>query len=199
VFQTVPGYKAPVEALFGLASTPFRVGAFRPACEQFATFDESSSDADLWYFSVGGPRMIVGLDGKRVVRFAVLSICWWDSFLPAEHPSRESFEAERAEFDRLYAQELEAATGLLGPPKLAGRDRDEDAHRWAVWRGRTGILVLQQSAYDPQFGLDVNYWLHPWEGAHPRPSSPFIDWLFGVSGGGEEKTEQDTTADGPRE
>src|SRR5262249_11021277 len=110
------------------------------------------------------------------------------SFLPAQHPSRQSLEAERAEFDLLFAQELEVATGLLGPSKLAGRDRDEDAHRWAVWRGRRGVLVLQQSAYGPPVGLAVNYWLHPWEGADPRPGSPFIGWLFGVSGGGEEKT-----------
>jgi hypothetical protein len=182
VIQTVPAYEPPVEALFGLASTSFEAGPFREACERFATFDESSSDADLWYFSVAGPRMIVGLDDERAVRFAVLSVCWWKTFLPAQHPNHEAFEAERREFDRLYAQELEAATAVLGPSQLAGQDRDDDAHRWAVWQGQTGLLVLQQSAYDPQFGLDVNYWLHPWKSGNPRPSSPFINWLFGVSG-----------------
>ena len=70
---------------------------------------------------------------------------------------------------------------MIGPTALAGRDRDAHAHRWAIWRGRTGLLVLQQSSYDPQFGIDINYWLHPWKDGDPRPDSPFIDWLFGVS------------------
>jgi hypothetical protein len=61
---------------------------------------------------------------------------------------------------------------------LHGADDDEHGHRWALWRGRTGLFVVQQSAYDPQFGLDINYWVCPWSGPDPRPSSPFIDWLM---------------------
>ncbi len=83
---------------------------------------------------------------------------------------------------------------MLGAPKLVGQDRDADAHRWAIWRGGTGLLILQQSAYDPQFGLDVNYWLHPWRGDDPHPGSPFIDWLFGVQG--SEQAEPGAAADG---
>jgi hypothetical protein len=51
------------------------------------------------------------------------------------------------------------------------------------WRGATGLLIVQQSAYDLQFGLDINYWVHPWAGPDrtrnpPLPLSiPFIDWL----------------------
>jgi hypothetical protein len=178
----VPSYEAPVEALFGLASTPFEAVPFRAACERFSTYDASSSDADLWYFSVGRPRLIVGRGDRGTVGFAVLSICWWETILPAQHPDQTSWEAERAEFDRLYTQELARAIAVLGPPKLAGQDKDADAHQWSIWRGQTGLLVLQQSAYDPQFGLDVNYWLHPWRGGDPRPGSPFIDWLFVVKG-----------------
>ncbi len=159
-------------------------GPFRPLpprrCKRQS--DKSSSDADLWCYSVSDLKMIVGLEDERTVRFAVLSICWWETFLPTQHANRESFQAEQREFNRLYNEELQAATAVLGPPQLAGQDQDEHAHRWAAWRGRTGLLVLQQSAYDPQFGLDVNYWLHPWKGGTPQPTSPFVDWLFGVSG-----------------
>ena len=182
VIHAVPGYAPPVEALFGLANTPFEAVPFRAACERFGTFDASSSDADLWYFSICGPRLIVGVSDAGAVRSAVLSICWWETFLPAEHPDRASWEEERAEFDHCYAHELGAATAVLGDPELVGQDQNADARRWAFWRGRTGLLILQQSAYDPQFGLDVNYWLHPWRGGKPRPGSPFIDWLFGVHG-----------------
>jgi hypothetical protein len=174
----VSGFKAPVEALFRLANTPFEAAPFRAACERFGTFDASSSDADLWYFSVGGPSLIVGLGDAGVVGFAVLSICWWETFHPAQHTNHDSWEVERAAFDRLYLHELEAAGAVLGSPYLLGQDKEANGHRWAVWRGQTGLLVLQQSAYDPQLGLDVNYWLHPWQGGDPRPGGPFIDWLF---------------------
>jgi hypothetical protein len=180
VIQRAPDYEAPVEALFRLASTPFEAVPFRAACERFSTFDASSSDTDLWYFSVGGPRLIVGLGDAGAVGFAVLSICWWETFLPVQHTDRAAWQAERSEFDRLYFQERGRATAALGAPTLVGQDKDADAHQWAVWRGQTGLLVLQQSAYDPQFGLDVNYWLSRWRGGDPRPGSPFIDWLFGV-------------------
>jgi hypothetical protein len=180
LIERLSAHEAPVEALFGLAGTPFQVVPFRAACLRFSVFDASSSDADLWHFSVGGLSLMVGLGNAEAVECAILSIYWWETFLPVQHPERTLWEAERAEFDRLYIQERERAIAILGLPTLAGQDKDVDAHQWAIWRGHTGLLVLQESAYDPQFGLDVNYWLVPWQGDDPRPTSPFIDWLFGI-------------------
>lgn len=181
MIQKISNYSPPIKALFRLANTVFQASPFRHACEQFASFNESSSDVNLWFYSVNGPSMIVGLDETQAIRFAVLSVCWWVSFLPSQHPNRASFEAEKAEFDRLYALELESVIGELGPPHELGQDKDNHAHRWAYWNGKSGLLILQQSAYDPQFGFDINYWLHPWTDGMTRPTSPFIDWLFGVS------------------
>jgi hypothetical protein len=180
MIERVSDHEVPVEALFGLASTTFDVVPFRAACLQFSEFDASSSDADLWHFSVGGLSLMVGLENAEAVEYAILSIYWWETFLAVQHSERMLWEAERSEFDRLYTQEQERAIAILGAPTLAGQDNDVDAHQWTIWRGQTGLLVLQQSAYDPQFGLDLNYWLAPWRGGDPRPSSPFIDWLFAV-------------------
>jgi hypothetical protein len=196
VLEKFPGFEPPVARLFGLANTPFEPQPFRRACEEFASFDARSSDDDLWFFAVnGGPRLIVGLEtqviGRRpngrpelrqlAVSCAILSVCWWETFMQSQHESWESWAAEHAEFDRLFSDRLADAVALLGPPRVQGSDEGEYPHRYAVWRGETGLLVLQQSTYDLQFGLDVNYWVQPWSGPDPRPTSPFIDWLIQLS------------------
>jgi hypothetical protein len=193
MIYTFPGFHPPITQLFELANNTFDPQAFRLACEKIAAFDPGSSDDDLWYFSVkGGPSLIVPLrtecTGRKkpnggpeyrqtAVSCAILSICWWETFLKTEHKSLEFWEAERADFDRFYAESLASSVAILGPPRIQGMDEDEDQHRHAIWRGKTGLLILQQSAYDPQFGLDVNYWVRPWSGADREPTSPFIDWL----------------------
>lgn len=197
MIDTFPSFHPPIARLFELANTSFDPQTFRHTCEKFATLDTHSSDDDLWYFSVsGGPVLIVALEtelsgrkkpnGRReyrqfAVSCALLSICWWETFLKSEHESEESWQTERAEFDRFYAESLTASIAILGPPLMQGMDADEDRHQHAIWRGETGLLILQQSSYDPQFGLDVNYWIKPWSGPDPTPTSPFIDWLCGLS------------------
>lgn len=193
MLERFTGFDPPIARLFDLANTPFEPQPFRRACESFASFDADSSDDDLWYFAVsGGARLIVALEtevaGRRrngwlklravAVSCAVLSVCWWETFLKSQHKSRESWQAERAEFDKFYSKTLADTVEFLGPPRVEGTDEDEDRHRYAIWRGETGLLVLQQSNYDPQFGLDVNYWVQPWSGPDPRPTSPFITWLM---------------------
>jgi hypothetical protein len=192
--ETIDGYESLIRPLYRLASASFEPTAFRADCESFARFDKSSSSDDLWYFRVA-PKLvlIVGVEveptGKRKplgqminnlirVKFAVLSFCWWDTFLRTQHSTVESHQAEREKFDQVYADALKRTARRLGKPPLQGVDNDKDGHRWAVWRGESGLFILQQSAYDPQFGLDINYWICSWAGPDPQPSSPFIDWLF---------------------
>ena len=191
------GFDAPIAQLFELANTAFVPQPFRRACERFATFDISSSHDDLLYFSMsGGPSLIVSIETELIARkkslnqpeyrqlavsCAVLSICWWETYLKTEHEKLANWEAERAEFDRLFAESLADSISVLGLPQVQGMDADEHRHRNAIWRGKTGLLILQQSAYDPQFGLDVNYWVQPWSGLDPSPTSPFIDWLCSLS------------------
>lgn len=192
MIHTFPSFDPPIARLFELANTSFAPRTFRRACERFAIFDTGSSHDDLWYFSVsGGPSLIVAVETELIgrktnglpkyrqlaVSCAILSVCWWETFLKSEHESLESWTAERAEFDRFYTESLADTIESLGPPLMQGKDTDEDRHRHAIWRGETGLLILQQSTYDPQFGLDVNYWVRSWSGSDPRPTSPFIDWL----------------------
>jgi hypothetical protein len=197
VLRTFPGFKPPAAQLFELANRGFDPEAFRGLCETFATFDTTSAFDDLWFFSFsGGPKLIVGIEVEATgrgrpngwreyrqlaVSGAVLSICWWETYQKSDHERLETWQAERAEFDRFYAGALAYAMETLGPPQILGADNDEDRHCHAIWRGKTGLLILQQSCYDPQFGLDVNYWIQPWSGPDPRPTMPFIDWLTKLS------------------
>ena len=185
--------RPPITSLFGLAHSSFDPTTFRHECEQFATFEASSSSEDLWRFSlVGAATLMVTLNAELTgrkkpngwpeyrllaVSCAILSVCWWDTFLKSAHVNLQSWQGERKEFDEHYSDSLSSAVEALGPPRLQGVDADANRRRYAVWRGETGLLVLQQSAYDPQFGHDVNYWVQPWSGSDPEPTSPFIDWL----------------------
>lgn len=185
--------RPPISSLFRLAGSSFEPNAFRHECEQFAAFEKAPSGDDSWKFSLaGGATLTVALNAELTgrkkangwpeyrllgVSCAILSVCWWDTFLKSEHANLQSWQRERDEFDQYYSDSLSDATGILGPPRIQGVDRDKNRHRYAVWRGETGLLVLQQSAYDPQFGHDVNYWIQPWSGSDPQPTSPFIDWL----------------------
>ena len=92
-----------------------------------------------------------------------------------------AWEKEREEFDKCYNESLSNAIKILGLPRIQGFDTDENRHCYAIWRGDSGLLILQQSVYDFQFGLDVNFWVQPWTCPDPQPTSPFIDWLLHVS------------------
>ena len=88
-----------------------------------------------------------------------------------------SWEAERTEFDRIYAAELAATVEVLGLPRVHGTDQDENRSRHAVWRGTTALLILQQSDIDLARALNVSYRVQPWLGRDPRPTGPFGHWI----------------------
>jgi hypothetical protein len=180
-----PRFIPPIAQLFDLANTPFDTPVFKAACETIAPFDAGSSDNNLWCFPFdrcGEPRLIVAVgEDLTEVDCAILSICWWETSLRMQHKTHETFAKERWEFDRLFQEAFAATAAILGPPLLSDSDPD-DGYRHSVWRGRTGLLIVQQSNYDCQFGDDINYWIERWSGADPRPTSPFIDWLTKQSG-----------------
>jgi hypothetical protein len=182
VFHEYPGFAPPIARLFGLANTSFEAAVFKSACEKIAPYDARSSDGDyLWSFPFdpcGEPRLLVAVgEDLAEVDCAILSFCWWETFIEIPRASAESLAAERQEFDRRSAEALAATVAVLGPPLLSGSDPG-DGYRHALWRGRTGLLVVHQSNYDAQFGDDLNYWIRKWSGPNPRPTKPFIDWLM---------------------
>jgi hypothetical protein len=65
----VPGFQPPARQLFGLANGPFDPDAFRAKCEQFASFNPSSSFDEQWRFSLaGGATLIVALNTELTGR-----------------------------------------------------------------------------------------------------------------------------------
>lgn len=191
--ERFPGFRPPIRQLFGLANGHLDPHSFRNECEKFATFETGSSTDSLWIFSLGSTTsLMVTLQTKPTeereqnggpvyqllsISCAILSLCWWDTYEKTQHANFQSWQKEREEFDKCYSVSLASAIEVIGPPRIEGADTDENRHRYAIWRGKAGLLILQQSSYDPQFGLDVNYWVQPWSGSDPKPTSPFIDWL----------------------
>jgi hypothetical protein len=195
VLKTLPNFDPPTKALYQLASTPLDPATFRIACEQFAQYKPDSDD-DLWCFSLGasGANLLVGVDVEWVGRVkpdgrwefrylrvnrAILSVCWWEHVVRKDQASEERFAREEAQFHKVYDDALTRAVGDIGSPLLQGADTNCYFHRWAIWRGETALLVLQESSYDAQFWLDINFWIRPWSGGDLRPTSPFFDWLEG--------------------
>jgi hypothetical protein len=191
--ESFPGFLPPITKLFRLANGSFEPLAFRQQCEKIGTFNASCSSHDTWRFSLaGGATLTVALNTQQTERkkpngwpeyrvlavcCAMLPVCLWGTFLHSEHLNLRSWQSEREEFDRCFWAVLSRATEILGAPRIQGSDTDEDRYRFAIWRGETGLLTLQQSAFDPQFGHEVSYWVKPWSGCDPEPTSPFIDWL----------------------
>ena len=161
-----------------LADESFGAATFRELCARIG--EPEYVDRWLWRFSrPDGTVLIVGAgeDGGMTVGAAVLSTCWWDTVHRHDAGDDDSYAAEQRAYDDAYDDALRAAEAVAGQPDFSGRDQGTYPHRWALWRGRTGLFVVQQSAYDLQFGVDVNYWVRPWTARRIEPTEPFIDWL----------------------
>lgn len=188
--------RMPVDKLFDLTNADFlNPQDFKNKCQAFADFDKANSDEDLWNFKMkvdtnlqlavsvwveptgakkdsGYPELL-----QTGVSCAILPFCFWGNYAPSAHQSKVTHDAERSDYDRLFNDVLFETSEKLGKPLLQGQDKDANAHSYAMWRGRNGLLILQQSAHDEQFGHDLNFWVQPWKGADPIPDSPFINWL----------------------
>ncbi|MBX9671030.1 MAG: hypothetical protein K2X93_25785 [Candidatus Obscuribacterales bacterium] len=195
---TIPAFEPQVESLYNLANTSFEPEEFKRCCQSFAPINPSSLiEDDLWefqahidapltvaiYTEATGEKKATGYPVFRQlgVSCAILPFCWWETWMESDHPSKEQYREEREQFDKKFDEELERAVRLIGDPLKHGQDGEPRAHKFAYWRGTTGLLILQQSAHDPQFGEDINYWVQPWSGADPQPDSPMIEWLHKLS------------------
>ena len=84
-------FKPPVQKLFDLANNLLDPQSFRLMCEEFSTFDETNSTDNYWRFQITEKTaLLVGIDdnkdtNKKQVTSAILSFCWWDSFLKSDH------------------------------------------------------------------------------------------------------------------
>ena len=167
-----------IDGLFQLANTPFRLADWR---EQWAKFGwtHHAKMGDAFGFRVtipGGPWLTVDPLGEAV-ECAMLPFFWWEDFSLRDHPDRASYDAARQAYEDAFSGACSMAERALPPAVARWRDDDKDGHQARVWEGRHGLLILQQACFDPQFGIELNFWLMEGTRKDFAPTTPLIDWL----------------------
>jgi hypothetical protein len=173
-----------VARLAALADTPFRLGAFLDLWREFgwdARPGASASERFGLRVDVPGGWQLLVDPLRAAVLGASLPFCYWDGYQREGHPDPKDWQRERARFDRAFEGAAELAMTVLRRAPVEWADQDPDRHRAAFWCGAHGVLILQQACADPQFGVEVDFWLHPGPLERLEPSSPLIDRLTGAS------------------
>jgi len=179
-------YELPIRQLYELINDILDYESFMNRCKSFSILDRSMSDSNYIRFQVNDEiTFLVGVgtskqnNRKKVISCAVLSICWWETYSEKDHETQEEYEEEREKLESIYNQFLTLTIQEIGRPFMQNKDDDQRAYNYAIWKRESGLLILQQSSYDPQFGHDINYWIRPWEADKEiKPSVPFTDWLL---------------------
>jgi hypothetical protein len=105
---------------------------------------------------------------------------------PGNYPERDFPEFAWEDFDQAFEASLDALEAELGEAEAYGVHNigwapDPRVPGWAsyphysyaIWRGWSGLLVLQQEEYDLYCGqFAVSMYLHPWEEGRPAPRLP---------------------------
>jgi hypothetical protein len=167
-----------VRQLFELASTPFLLRAFRDRCEKFG-WSYRPEDGDEFGFRLrvsDGLSMSIEPLGDQVIS-ATLPFYYWEDYEPQFHQSPKEYERQREAYQAKFQATTELAQQILPPPVLRWRDADKDAHLAIGWAGEHGLLLLQQAAFDLQFGMELNFWLMGGTIEEFKPETPLIDWL----------------------
>ena len=175
----VPLSETIVRQMYTLACTPFELSAFQQKWQQFGWSYTPASD-DEFGFRVEVEQelhLIVAPNDSRV-DCVILPFCYWEEYEEEWHGMSDSFQQERHVFNSVYENAYARIKQVLGVPYSAGHDDDAQAHRHAIWRGDTAWLILQQAAFDIEFGLEVDIWLEPDTEAEFAPTTPLIDWLI---------------------
>jgi len=118
--------------------------------------------------------------GDEVVG-ASLPFLYWEGYDPKAYSDSDDYEAARRAYDDAFDVAAHSARRVLASPAIEWRDSDEEAHRASVWEGRDGVLILQQACFDPQFGIELDFWLLGGSLKQFSPTSPLIDWLVSWS------------------
>lgn len=170
--------KGLVRQLYDLACTPFRLGSFRERWDSFGwSYKPGSGDEFGFPVEVPGnwPLTIDPL-GAKVVG-ASLPFYYWENYNPEFHEDLKEYQRQRQAFDDEFDSAASLAGRVLPTPLQSWTDADEDAHKAVIWEGEHGLLILQQACFDPQFGIELDFWLAGCSRTDFRPSTPLIDWL----------------------
>lgn len=185
MIQVCADREPPVTELYELVNEICDYDLFVNRCKEFSVLDKSVSDEAYLRFQLGEQLvLLVGVDSHcrdqtKLISCAVLSVCWWETYSKLDHTTLKAYSEERGCFEAVYERFLSVAISRIGKPTFQNRDNDERAYNYAIWRRKAGLLILQQSSYDPQFGHDINYWIQPWPADREIiPTVPFTDWLL---------------------
>jgi hypothetical protein len=168
-----------VRRLYELACTPFTPAAWMARWDQYR-WSYDPWPADELPFSVTLPegfRMRVQSEDDGLVG-ASLPIYFWEEYDPEFHDDPREHARQKKRFDDRFDATAEVALRHLPEPFFRWTDADQSAHRAMVWEGTSGILVLQQASVDPQFGIEVDFWVDNCRKEEFRPQTPLIDWLM---------------------
>lgn len=166
--------------LYDLASGPWTPAAMRQACEANGwTFEQDHPrtggftfrlDRDLRLSTVFKPFPSSPAPHAHVLLYL---------HAPANYPRHHFPDDADRHFDAALEGAYDALAGELGDPESCGIERVgsgvEPSLAFAIWRGKSGLLVLQQEEYDLQCGewaVCIN--LHPWDESEPAPSFPLV-------------------------
>lgn len=173
-----PLTETPIRQLYELACTPFTLASFRERWAAFGwSYEPSASDQFGFQVEVLGtwPLIVDPLGGDVIG--ASLPFCYWDDCDPEAHDDLAEYSRQRREYDEAFETAANSARRLLPGSMKPWTDATEDSHKAIVWEGDYGLLILQQACYDPQFGIEVDFWLTNCTRQDFQPTTPLIDWL----------------------
>lgn len=168
-----------IRQLFQLVCTPFRLDAWRERWSE-NRWSHDPSPSDKFGFTVGLPEgrvLLVSPVGDESIA-ACLPLHYWEEFDPEFHTDPEEYARQKKAFNARFEAAAELALQQLPKPLLRWTDADQNAHRAIAWEGTEGMLILQQASRDPQFGIEVDFWLARCKKAEFCPRTPLIDWLM---------------------
>jgi hypothetical protein len=167
-----------VYQLYELACTPFVLASFRARWDDFGWF-YSPDRGDEFGFRVqipGGCWLSVDPLGGDVIG-ASLPFYYWEDYDRQFHDNQDEYRRQRRAYDDEFETAVSLARRQLPAPIQLWTDANEEAHKAVVWNGDEGLLILQQACFDPQYGIEVNFWLASCSSRDFQPTTPLIDWL----------------------
>lgn len=170
--------EALVGQLYELACTPFTLACWQAKWTTFGwDYDQHVGDKYGLHVQVTGDwSLMIDPLGERVV-CASLPWLYWEDYAATDHADPAEYRRQRQAYDDEFAAAARLAGRVLPSPVQAWKDQDEAAHQAVIWAGSCSLLILQQACFDPQFGIEINFWLPGCIQQDFQPHTPLIDWL----------------------
>ena len=164
--------------LLELCNTPFKMSEAVLAWQRLGwRYTPQQDDEFGFQVEIGDNMCMTVAPSGEDIDCMILPFCWWPDYDVEFATSRLRHAIEKRKFGAAFTKAADLTRKTIGPPFHTGRDADEDRHQYAVWKGNHAWLILQQAAYDVQYGLEINFWLEPMRNESFTPTTQLIDWL----------------------